>query len=345
MSGCLNIISGLVRLVLLASLLLTFGLLTEWAARRRGPIIVLLGTEEGRIKERRRPPRMIYPKGLRLTDVVIPLVESQLARLKKLFDIWDRYPPCHHWNGSLPIITEEDNPYVRYPDAGHNLTLTISLAGSPNQTLSDTIKNMYSGLSSMVKGCFHNIQFHYCSLPEAMNNHIDGSRLMFEQMLNGTVASRGAEYALLMEPDLLPIRKNWLSALDMTVRSPVEPFWVRGSIYRGYLEYVYRLSIVNGAHINGNAIYNLADHKFANFYYQEVIPTLTEKKITLDRAFDTDPFIFMRLDGKYDRMQEIAQKFQFTNLIRNHYLSDYSVEKFRITYPQLYLVHGGNRAE
>lgn len=161
---------------------------------------------------------------------------------------------------------------------------------------------------------------------------------MFEFMLNGWLGLQHASYVMYMEPDCLPIRPNWLMILDSLTRWPNQPFWIKGSIFRGQVPNVYRI-IYNLLHINGNAIYNLGDPAFRHFYFDQVRPYIV--KFYNEGAYDTDVFKYLLDLGNYNFARQTAHMFQFTDAIQNHWHSNYSISELKAMSEMVVMIHGG----
>lgn len=257
----------------------------------------------------------------RITDVVIPLTEKELKSLEELLTLWIEYPPCR--------------PQSNY---GHNITLTFSLAGFYNPTLQSTLLEMMTKLPSEVTQCFRQVKVHFCNLSGRDDEYFSGSRNMFEQLLLGQVGSTNPEYVFLMETDLLPIRKYWLTALDLSIRPPVEQFWIKGMIYRGNQKVV-RVTAGNAMHINGNAIYNVQDRQFIDFYFSVVAPNVVESPIHY--GYDADFNLYLFEPGRFETSRKVAHKFQYTNLMWNSWHTNYTRATMLRDNPTLFLIHGG----
>lgn len=150
-----------------------------------------------------------------------------------------------------------------------------------------------------------------------------------------------AIYGLYMEPDMRAAQGNWLMAVDAATRLPNEPFWIKGSIFRGTPQSIGpRDPIQNYIHINGNAIYNLHDPAFGRFYFQRM-----RKAIGVEGGYDADFFLYLLGDRKRfysDRVQDHAHRFHFTELIANLWNTSYSLREYTVQNPWTVLVHGGS---
>ena len=141
--------------------------------------------------------------------IVIPFHLSQLEMLLENIKKWDIFKPCYFENDeSIELIF-----YIGYFKS--NLT---SLNCLPKKI------KCFSKISRVLHK--------YKSLNE--DNHIIGSRLMFESMLLTTNDNfKNALFIFYMEPDSRPIKSNWLNAISNEIGNG--NFWCKGSVFRGDL--------------------------------------------------------------------------------------------------------------
>jgi len=157
--------------------------------------------------------------------------------------------------------------------------------------------------------------------------------------MEGKIGITEAQYAFYMEPDCKPIRPFWLSVVDSLCRYPNPGFWIKGTIYRGGLRSINAHDLFNLLHINGNAIYNLADQAFRDFYFRQV-----KKYVVQNRAFaayDTEIFRLLLDPRYYEEIKGLAHWFQFSDFIQNHWHANYSTSELRKCTDLTVIVHGG----
>lgn len=292
--------------------------------------------------------QMVYRSSVeqKLTDLVMPFHEGQVLRVGNNLQSWTTFPPCK------PPVTGKQGDVRRYGSSrstvfgsanefysavggglGRNVTLTFALSGVYNATVDRMLKRMFEDLPASVKDCFQGAQVYFANFQDNADQYMEATRNLFSQFLHRLMPLKNSYYALYMEPDMVPVRKYWLSALDATTRHPSPPFWVRGSSYRGAVASVLQ-SLHNGMHINGNAVYNLRDPAFAAYYSHQVPKT--------HDAYDVD-MIKPLLDlERYNQTGRLIHKFQYTGLIANLWHSNYSLSEMLTIYPELYLIHGGS---
>lgn len=274
--------------------------------------------------------------GRRLTDIVVPLLKTQLPRLKANMDTWITFPPC-----SLSSTNDGGGLLQPLKDLGRDVALTFALSDAPDPDFEEELLQHFADLPAEIRGCFGRVRVFFAALQGKQNSYILGSRNMFYYFLNNTIGLDNPHYALYMEPDMVPVRRNWLAALDASVRDPVAPFWLRGSLFRGNLRAVINGPLFIVLHINGNAIYNLADPAFQQFIFEMMHHTL-QGGIT-QNAYDTD--IFRYLVKEFGLVQEVSHKFQYTNMIQNHWHCNWTVQGINKESPLTYLVHGGRKQD
>ncbi len=95
-------------------------------------------------------------------------------------------------------------------------------------------------------------------------------------------------------------------------------------------------------HLNGNAIYNLADKGFREFYFSKIY-AYSRNDPFHNHAYDLDIYFYMTTPAHWKYSMEIAHQFQYTEMIQNYYHTNYSCIEVLTKYPLAYLVHGGYR--
>lgn len=277
-----------------------------------------------------------YPNhhGQRLTHIVIPFHTSQVSRVEANLRLWQTYPPCSR-AGAPP-----------HPNAPYHLVLYSSADSKKRTYIADLearLQSAVANLTSEALGCFQSVEIQHANLSGSSDTYYKGTRLMIEKLIVGKVKLQfPAEYVFYMEPDCLPIRSNWLNALDTSVRWPQPTFWMKGSIYRGYNKGVYATRHPpQFFHINGNAIYNVGDRQFRAWYIRHYRPYVQAATPRKDRSFDTDFWRFLYDVENIMVARQVIHKFVYTELVVNYWKSSYSVAKLRESFPNTHLVHGG----
>lgn len=267
----------------------------------------------------------------RLSHIVIPFHISQLSTLESNIALWGKkYVPCTKQTLAkvgpgvqLPILVF----FVAHSDQIDDANVQSSLA-----RLWDNLPTRF---------CFSNAIILVHHLDSTSDRHVLGARLMFEHMLRGEVAV-DMSTVLYMEPDLRPIRSNWLITCMLEVAWPQSNFWVKGSIFRGKRGTLSAVSYVpNLYHINGNAFYNVGSSEFRTFYFRTLRPYIEHEHGDSLNAYDTDFFEYAMDTKNYESFRHIVHKFVYTDVILNMWHTNYSISEIQAVHPHSYLVHGG----
>eukprot|EP00124_Ichthyophonus_hoferi_P004632 Ihof_evm2s535 gene=Ihof_evmTU2s535 len=117
--------------------------------------------------------------------------------------------------------------------------------------------------------CFQRVEFLLSTIPKKLDQYFYAPPYMFFELMLGTnpdhpdqhhyIIQEDNDFMLLMEPDVWPVKNNWLDLVVLDMRS--HDFWIRGSRDRNPKpsakeEY---------NNINGNAFYKLHDSNFITF--------------------------------------------------------------------------------
>lgn len=271
-----------------------------------------------------------------LTHLVMPFVDTQILIVRQSLQTWtSQYYPCNSSNYEAQV------QLILYASFQNLANPNVESASIITSLLSKTLN------SSQFKYCFKSWTIAFAKISTLDNSHHTGSRLMFEKMLSKNIShSAPMDYVLYMEPDCVPIRHNWLEAVQRNVKEDPNSFWMKGSVFRGQRAIVNKqpLHLINYFHLNGNAIYSVGDNEFRNFYFQKVRPFTIEKcKSPKDKycsVFDTDIFRYL-LHNNMEYGAQYIHHFAFTDLIQNKWHTNYSTHGLLAKSPNTFLVHGG----
>ena len=260
-----------------------------------------------------------------LSHVVIPFHIKQYNSLVDNIKKWSKYMPC-----SRKYFFNKKSP---------KLIFFVSY----NQDIS--VKYLHLNLSDLIPyfRCFSNrysLDIVKYKLSHKQDYHVLGARLMFEFMLRKKSRFfKECTYIFYMEPDCRPVRSNWINALQNEIGS--SNFWIKGAIFRGKFENKINKYLPNKYHINGNAIYNIGDNNFRDFYFKILRPYIERHNDSIT-AYDTDFSEFFFDEKNYDYVKMIIHKFAFTETIQNLWHLNYSVAEVRKKFPNTFIIHGGN---
>lgn len=279
--------------------------------------------------------------GPRLSAVFVPFVKHDVDLLVRNLTRWG----C-----------QEFAPY-RVAPAKPNVELHLAFNGSPDISLEECLARAFA--SAGLSNFFASLHFHYSRLeglrdlytrkfegPVGPEGYMSGPNNQFFDIIRKF--SVGMSHVVLMEPDVIPIRANWLSKIEDIVAGP-DRFWICGSHYRGVAK------VQSFSHINGNAIYNVGDPDFRKFFHQEFLPHFyTRVKAVPSLCYDIvlhDMFhkVFAnRADERaFGRWANVVHRFRFSEfLVDVSHPSDRATDALltlaqaRRTYPDAYLYHG-----
>lgn len=258
-----------------------------------------------------------------LSHVIMPFPVKQVEDVKANLNLWSRFPPCLHDSPNSPV----------------NFIFFVSSAND-EKLRNDLIETFDSYSHSK---CFRSVKVEFANLGKN-DNYLKGSRLMFEQMISKKLNYGVDEvsHIFYMEPDCIPIRSNWLQAINQQIIMPNAYFWMKGSIFRGKMNVIKSAEVYNHIHINGNAIYNVGSDDFRKFYFEIVRPFISEK--FKEGAYDTDIYkVLLWQKAKYTA--SFFHLFQFSDYIQNHWHSEYSLNDILEENPNTFLIHGGYARE
>lgn len=244
----------------------------------------------------------------------MPFHRRQLASVRRNVNLWSLYPPS---------------------EAPSNVSFIFYVSGHYDEELNSIL------LSLVDEKYFMHVSVEFANLDGTNDSYLKGSRLMFERMLSKRMkfGPVSPDVVLYMEPDCVPIRSYWLNIVaEESVYNDRSPFWMKGSIFRGEFNVISNDKLYNRIHINGNALYNLFDNNFSDFYFKLVRPLISEK--FNEGAYDTDIYkLLLWSNARYTT--KYFQKFQYSDFIQNYWHANYSLSEILENCPNTVLIHGG----
>jgi hypothetical protein len=256
----------------------------------------------------------------RLTHVIIPFHIKQLDRLEINILKWKQYVPC------LDMEKRNAPKLIFFVSYSNNASI-VALKERLNR-----LRSYYSCFSSV-----HYVEYYFKR--SELDNHIAGARLMFEHMLAQKDAQfNDAQYVFYMEPDCRPIKSYWLDAVTKDLG--FNEFWMKGAIYRGIFEFKVNVYLPNKYHINGNALYNIGNKEFQEFYFKTLRPFIERHGDSMN-AYDTDFAEYFFDVNNYETVRKILHNFVLTETWQNLWQTNFSIIELNKMYRNTYLVHGG----
>lgn len=273
-----------------------------------------------------RPARQYERK--RLTHVVVPFHYSpnQVDRLAKQSDLWRRFPPC---------TTE----------SGLDVSLVWYLFADPTSEQSDTLNHIYNKHYRQFSHCFASFHIKSAGLGAAEDNPSMSSRRMFEKLLDNSIQLDSPDIVLNIEPDVFPVKANWLGRVQRMLDPPTRRYWVVGSAYLGGEEF---FEATNWAcvlyHINGNALYDIGSGGLRRFYFERVRPFM-DKVMPGPSPYDVDMkrYLFKREHAKVAR--QVRSKFLYSDFIANWWRRRITWHHIHHQLPDAIFIHSGQLDE
>ncbi len=245
----------------------------------------------------------------RLTHVFMCFTPKQTRQLRESLRSWTMFVPCSTWLLDRP-----------------KLVFLVNGKAPLEKSLRGDIMLFFSSLLSS-RECFGEVEWMELLLSPQDDVHPKAPRLVFEHILRlGEEKTFG--YVMLMEPDVRPIKSNWLENLLLLCAWPQSQFWIKGSAYRG----TYHIPL----HVNGAALYNIADMRFRDFYFMRV-RKFVEKFGKSHTAYDADIFRYVLSHVK--ESQSIMHLIQFSEFVQNYGKSVFSRRTVLANSAETYLIH------
>lgn len=267
---------------------------------------------------------IVYCEKARLSHVIMPFHPRQLENVKDNLKLWSHYAPCNK-DSTLQGIG-----FIFYVSSNKSTIANVEKFES----------ELFESAETYMR-CFKFFSIEYAGLSGDDNGYLLGSRLMFEKMIKKKInfGPNKPSHVFYMEPDCKPIRSGWLGALNNLIVEPNAPFWMKGSLFRGLDGIINHNNLYNRIHINGNAIYNLFDESFSNFFIN-VVRRVIKAKFHDNGAYDTDIFrVLLWRNAQYTA--PFFHMFQWSDFIQNHWHSEYSLKEILENSPNTFFIHGG----
>lgn len=274
--------------------------------------------------------------------------QAELARISKLFSYWRRHPPC--LMGSYPSSWTHAQvtlcmllPRSPAPSFAAHLKGLFEALPTTIKACFHSFEIRHAGLAKTSPPSVEQVGAKAsiagteaekaaaaaAAAPPSSNattlspnqtliQEIQASRALFSSLLSNRIKLEAPNHALYLSPDCVPIQPNWLNLVDYQTRPPNEPYWMRGSIFRGQrAEWVRNLP--SFAHIGRYAIYNLASPYFRDWYLTRVVHYVEDADIPQYDfgRWEMDIFHYLAdLNISHD-FQYVSSHFRYTNVIVN----------------------------
>lgn len=267
--------------------------------------------------------------------VVISFVEFQLNKILALLTKhWSEFPPC------------DPNTLIQSAD------LIIFTENKMSEAIQRRILSAFSELSEAKTSCFQTKEPIFLHLDDVdpKLSHLEGAAYAFFSLFR--LLEQNYETFMLTEPDIAPIRPNFLPALvkkSLAVNCRADGVWQFGSMPLAKDVDAGMLKQRVDFHMNGNAIYALGcpgfeDYKcrVQSFYLPEgecphVAGCSTHSKY--EGGYDHAMYRFRVQPENYDYSRLILPKFAYSDFIQNLGESIYNVTSVTTRSPSTYFVH------
>jgi len=184
-----------------------------------------------------------------------------------------------------------------------------------------------AAITPEIRSCFKSISFVFEDHLKSRSHDL-GSLQHFNATLHRLEGLY--DYFFLMEPDTFPIRSGWLHKVFTEAVCGAD-FWMKGSHSRDTTEH----SVLHyGWHINGNALYNLANEVTLNMLYgilEQADPPIYD--IAIEKWIVRNPKT-VEIVRRYRHLYTIS------DFVYNTGPRDWSVHQWRKEFPNTYFVHG-----
>jgi len=286
----------------------------------------------------------------RITHVVIPFHKEEESKLFSNLQLWSRFPPCPTADIDQKTVYRSDtghssiepfflNEHHPAGPLGRDVSLMFFCSSDFDPDLETRLVKVFSSLPQTVQQCFKTVGIRFGDIIRFKGKGGTMDNRMILHMMHGKLGLINPYYVLYMNPQLLPIRPNWLVTLDALTRWPSRQFWIRSSLPRH--EEPQKESpkdIKQALTMSVNAIYNLGDPNFHHFC----------KNFLHAKLFNKDNFNLALLKqlvnfSDYQMSISLAHLFQYTESIYDVWPSDYSASELKAVNEITVLVHGRNQ--
>jgi len=302
--------------------------------------------------------------------LVLPFIESQMTKLEVQVASWNHgnhgVTPCsmegvvsghsiaRHRRGAFTLQEAPDTEatIITRPPVEYTLVFMYDgpIADEDNNSISRRASSIFRRIGN-ASTCFQGgMRVVSANVPARFNRHPCGPCHMFYSMLD--LFWGKYDYFMIMEPDLTPVRRNWLDRLshELALASSGDglfSFWVRGSVAQCDARFG-DIAERQDLHLNGNALYSLRDPDFLEFIrrVKAFYPAGTlgcssgcSTGAKYESGYDHCFYRFLHNRANYEYARIVLRNFQQTPTIINMCEDDYDQKDILERFPYAYLVH------
>lgn len=281
----------------------------------------------------------------KLSHLLVPMaaLSSNLEMgIPKMFAQWIERPPC--LRDSTP--TNWTNAHV---------TLTFYLESRTTDDLfTEKLQRLYNDLPKAIRACFGRMEIRHAGLTKdnsvTTGIALANQRAMFKMFVTNQISLQNPSYVMWMggvEENVIPIQSDWLNLLDYECRPPIEKFWIKGSLFRGPKldPAILETGRTDRLHLNRNALYNIGDLGFGEFYLERILPFILKKKgiagISLEKMpFESDIPRYLFDLANYEISREYMSLFRPSNFIQNYGGQKFKIDEILDKEPETFMIVG-----
>ena len=207
-----------------------------------------------------------YPNRVPRVALVIPFIQRQMDRVMNQLSLFQEQENTTN----SPFFTACDETVGKIANFSLVLYTDLELGAKEKDAFMADLRRL---AGRTVEKCFGNrVVFEHANLPSMLNKHPCGPCSMFYRVFK--ILAGGFDYFMIMEPDVMPVRQNWLNALalefhtgflaSLNILPASLDFWMKGSVSQCSPFYG-NISQRMDLHINGNAMFKLNDQGFSDY--------------------------------------------------------------------------------
>lgn len=245
-----------------------------------------------------------FAKSARLTHLILLVATHEMEELQTQLELWKVYPPC---------VVEDQGKQLAGPLC-KDIELVIYLIEGATPSKTENIVQMFNALPERSRVGFSSVRVKVWQMIKRHYHAPYGRQMLFEQLFRGFLNIHRAQYVLYMNVKTLPLRRGWLSILDLSVRWPVPKAWIRSALTRRNAK--------DMIHFLEDALYYVGDGTFRRFYLDRFHPYYVTRQ---NATFPEKIMEFLTNDPDYGA--SIAHMFQPTKLFHVSYGRRDSIEE------------------